>query len=80
VVKRPGYVENSEYNKQLEDRLPGITQRLVTVEVPQMALSSTDIRRRVREGFPIKYQVPEAVEAYIKEHGLYSPKREAIEG
>jgi nicotinate-nucleotide adenylyltransferase len=71
VVKRPGYVESSEYNKQLEDRLPGITRRLVTVKVPQMAFSSTDIRRRVREGFPIKYQVPEAVEAYIKQHGLY---------
>ncbi len=80
VVRRPGYVENIAYNKQLEDRLPGITRRLLTVEVPQMDISSTDLRRRVREGFPIKYQVPEAVEAYIKQHGLYSPKRAVIEG
>ena len=80
VVRRPGYVETIAYNKQLEDRLPGITRRLLTVEVPQMDISSTDLRRRVREGFPIKYQVPEAVEAYIKQHGLYSPKRAAIEG
>jgi nicotinate-nucleotide adenylyltransferase len=71
AVKRPGYVETSEYNKQLEDRLPGTTRHLVTVKVPQMEISSTDIRRRVREGFPIKYQVPEAVEAYIKQHGLF---------
>jgi nicotinate-nucleotide adenylyltransferase len=80
VVRRPGYVEDIEYNKQLEEQLPGITQRLLTVKVPQMDISSTDLRRRVREGFPIKYQVPEAVEAYIKQHGLYSPKRAAIEG
>ena len=71
AVRRPGYVEDIEYNKQLEEQLPGITQRLLTVKVPQMDISSTDIRRRVREDFPIKYQVPEAVEAYIKQHGLY---------
>jgi nicotinate-nucleotide adenylyltransferase len=80
VVRRPGYVENIAYNTQLENRLPGITRRLLTVKVPQMDISSTDLRRRVREGLPIKYQVPEAVEAYIKQHGLYSPKRAAIEG
>ena len=80
AVKRPGYVENIEYNKKLEDRLPGITRRLLTVKVPQMDISSTDLRRRVREGCPIKYQVPEAVEAYIQQQGLYSPKGEVIEG
>jgi nicotinate-nucleotide adenylyltransferase len=74
VVRRPGYVEKSEYNKQLEDRVPGITRHLLTVKAPQMDISSTDLRRRVREGFTIKYQVPEAIEAYIKQHGLYSPK------
>jgi nicotinate-nucleotide adenylyltransferase len=79
VVRRPGYVEDIEYNKQLEEQLPGITQRLLTVKVPQMDISSTDLRRRVREALPIKYQVPEAVEAYIKQHGLYSAKRAAIE-
>jgi len=75
VVKRPGHIEGIEYNKQLEEQLPSIAkQRLLTVKVPQVEISSTDIRRRVREGHPIKYQVPETVEAYIKEHRLYTQK------
>ncbi|MBV9713192.1 MAG: nicotinate-nucleotide adenylyltransferase [Ktedonobacteraceae bacterium] len=72
AVGRPGYVDEGEYNnKQLEARLPGITQRLRVVQTPQFSVSSTDLRRRVAQGRPIKYQVPEAVERYIFEHGLY---------
>ncbi len=71
AVKRPGYEEDIGYNKVLEARLPGIMQRLVVVSVPQLAISSTDLRRRVATARPIKYQTPEAVENYIMEHGLY---------
>jgi nicotinate-nucleotide adenylyltransferase len=71
AVQRPGYTENIEYNRQLEARLPGIMQRLISVVVPQMEISSTDLRRRVAEDRPIKYQVPDAVEQYIRHHGLY---------
>lgn len=70
AVRRPSYEEHIGYN-ELETRLPGIMQRLVVVSVPQLAISSTDLRRRVAEGRPIKYQTPEAVEDYIMEHGLY---------
>jgi nicotinate-nucleotide adenylyltransferase len=71
AVGRPGYGDEGERLKQLEARLPGIAQRLLVVPAPQLEISSTDLRRRVAEGRPIKYQLPEAVEQYIVEHHLY---------
>ncbi len=71
AVRRPGYEEDREYHQQLETRLPAIAQRLVVVPAPQLAISSTDLRLRAAEGRPIKYQIPEVVEQYIVEHGLY---------
>ena len=37
----------------------------VLVEVPAMAVSSTDVRDRVRAGAPIRYLVPDAVAQYV---------------
>lgn len=41
------------------------------VEMPEIGLSATDIRRRVSLGKSIRYMVPRAVEAFIESHGLY---------
>ncbi len=71
AVGRPGYTDEKAYHTLLEQRLPGIMQRLLVVPVPQLEISSTDLRRRVAEGRPIKYQTPELVERYIIEHKLY---------
>ncbi len=68
VLGRPGYKANLE---ELEALLPGVTSRTHILNSPELAISSSDIRQRVREGLPIKYQVPEAVEEYIYAHGLY---------
>ncbi|MGH2734180.1 MAG: nicotinate-nicotinamide nucleotide adenylyltransferase, partial [Actinomycetota bacterium] len=42
-----------------------------TMEMPPIGVSSTEVRRRVREGLPIDYLVPPDVVGYIREHGLY---------
>jgi nicotinate-nucleotide adenylyltransferase len=42
------------------------------VPTEEMAISSSDIRRRVRENQSIHGLVPASVEAYIQNHGLYA--------
>ena len=68
VVDRPRYHVDME---ALEAALPGISQRMRIVHIPGMNISSTDLQHRVREGRPIRYQVPLVVEEYIYTHGLY---------
>jgi nicotinate-nucleotide adenylyltransferase len=41
------------------------------VEMPQIAVSSSLVRMRVREGRPIRYLVPDAVRELIEAEGLY---------
>ena len=45
--------------------------RIEYIEVPALAISSTELRRRVSERRPIRYLAPEAVVAYIDKYGLY---------
>ena len=41
------------------------------MEIPALAISSTNIRQRIKEARPINYLVPEGVNNYIIKHGLY---------
>ncbi len=45
--------------------------RVNAIEVPAMAISSSDCRRRVAAGEPIWYLVPDGVVQYIEKYGLY---------
>ncbi|MDR0327712.1 MAG: nicotinate-nucleotide adenylyltransferase [Planctomycetaceae bacterium] len=51
------------------DRIDEIRHAAVTM--PQMGLSSTQIRRRIADGESIRFQVPRSVESYITSHRLY---------
>jgi nicotinate-nucleotide adenylyltransferase len=61
----------------IEHRFSGIRDRVEIVDVPQLDISSRDLRRRVRTGRPIRYYVPESVRRYIEDRGLYRETREA---
>jgi nicotinate-nucleotide adenylyltransferase len=41
------------------------------MNIPALAISSTDCRTRVQEGRPIRYLVPEGVKTYIDKARLY---------
>ena len=60
---RPGYVVAGE-------DLPA--DSVTVVEVPALAISSSDLRDRVRRGAPIWYLVPDSVVRYVQKHRLYT--------
>ena len=63
---RPGYTMD-------EATLAGIpSDRVTMVEIPALAISSTDCRSRKRRGEPVWYLVPDGVVQYIAKHDLYS--------
>jgi nicotinate-nucleotide adenylyltransferase len=64
AVTRPGFPLSSiDFGPELP--------QVHVMEMPQIALSSSDIRARVAAGRPIDYLVPEEVAEYIHKHGLY---------
>lgn len=62
AVSRPGHVLSTE-------GLP--SEDVSQLEVPALAISSTDCRARVRAGNPVWYLVPDGVVQYIAKHHLY---------
>lgn len=65
-VTRPGY-------ELTEDMLPAdIQERVHLLDIPAMAISSTDCRERAAAGRPVWYLVPDGVVQYIAKHRLYA--------
>ena len=52
-------------------QLPSAAGRIHHMEIPALAISSSDIRARVARGAPIDYLVPEGVARYIQKRALY---------
>lgn len=70
AATRPGY-DLSNLHQKLRTLPKKHLKNIISFYVPSLAISSTDIRKRIRCGEPIKYLLPEAVERYIYDHLLY---------
>jgi nicotinate-nucleotide adenylyltransferase len=66
AATRPGY-SIAALDGPAGNDLPEI----VTMNIPALAISSTDIRTRIAAGRPIRYLVPEGVKSYVEKAGLY---------
>jgi nicotinate-nucleotide adenylyltransferase len=62
---RPGY----DMDRSTLDGMP--EDRVTIVEIPALAISSTDCRARTLKGEPVWYLVPDGVVQYIAKHNLY---------
>jgi nicotinate-nucleotide adenylyltransferase len=69
AVPRPGYPAPDL--KVLEADIPGLSHSVILLDTPQIDISASAIRKRVAQGLSISHLVPEPVERYIREHGLY---------
>jgi nicotinate-nucleotide adenylyltransferase len=68
VIERPG----ASYNLQhLEREIPGLSRSVQPVPMPQLDISSTEIRHRCAAGQSFRYLVVPSVLEYINVHHLY---------
>jgi len=63
VLNRPGYFIQSVENEY--------SRRVVYIPAPNIDISASDIRNKIREKKSIKYLVPDKVEKFIIENNLY---------
>lgn len=74
VVPRPGYATEGDGHDivaGIKSRYPAYADRITVLAVESVAISATDLRRRVVVGQSLRYRTPAAVGEYIWEQGLY---------
>lgn len=69
AATRPGCVPSVDNIKEYFGELG--KDRIHRLNTPELEISSTDIRARIKKSYSIKYIVPESVENYIIKEGLY---------
>lgn len=77
-VSRPGYELDATHLAQHLEKLPPDTLQLL--EIPALAISSTDCRDRAARGRPVWYLVPDGVVQYINKRKLYRTPRASSPG
>jgi len=65
---RPGYAMDPEVIAKIP------SDRITMLEIPALAISSSDCRERRHRGEPVWYLVPDGVVQYIGKHDLYRPR------
>lgn len=58
--------------KSMEAVIPGLADRVILLDTPEVDITASVIRNRVAQGLSIEHLVPEPVDRYIREQGLYT--------
>ncbi|WAC56016.1 nicotinate-nucleotide adenylyltransferase [Gordonia sp. SL306] len=77
-VSRPGYELHAKHLAQHLEALPPDTLQML--EIPALAISSTECRARAAGGRPVWYLVPDGVVQYIAKRKLYRSPRASSPG
>lgn len=77
VAPRDGYPEAGP--GFLATNLPELAHRAMFLDGPRIRLSASDLRERAAAGRSLRYLVPDAVVAYIGDHGLYRTPRRNVQ-
>jgi nicotinate-nucleotide adenylyltransferase len=73
VAPRDGYPDAGP--DFLAEHLPDLADRATFLDGPRLRLSASELRSRAASGRSLRYLVPDAVSAYIGDHGLYQDLR-----
>jgi nicotinate-nucleotide adenylyltransferase len=71
VMRRPGVTIDLS---SLEGQIPGLTAKVRFVDAPLLEIASHEIRKRVADGRPFRYYVPNGVYQYIMQKRLYTQR------
>jgi nicotinate-nucleotide adenylyltransferase len=72
VAERPP-LDNGALEESLPEELAEtLRERVLWLRMPLIEISASTVRERVRRGLSVRYWTPQAVEEYIRSHGLYT--------